>query len=82
MGSDPELLWLRCRPAAVAPILPLGWEVPYAAGAVLEREEAKNGKEEGREGRWMDGKKKGRMESRKEGCADPLVSKYSPMFLE
>ena len=28
-GSDPMLLWLRCRPAAVAPIQPPAWEPPY-----------------------------------------------------
>ena len=26
------LLWLWCRPAAAAPIRPLAWEPPYAAG--------------------------------------------------
>ena len=28
----PMLLWLWCRPAAAAPIRPLAWELPYAAG--------------------------------------------------
>ena len=32
-GSDPELLWIWCRPAATAPIRPLAWESPYAVGA-------------------------------------------------
>ena len=35
-GSDPALLWLWCRPVATAPIQPLAWEPPYAAGAALE----------------------------------------------
>ena len=35
-GLDPMLLWLWCRPAAVAPIQPLAWEPPYAAGAALQ----------------------------------------------
>ena len=35
-GLDPEVLWLGCRPAAVALIRPLGWEPPYAAGAAIE----------------------------------------------
>ena len=35
-GSDPELLWLWCRPAAVAPIRPPAWEPPYAAGVALK----------------------------------------------
>ena len=29
-GSDLALLWLLCRPAAVALIGPLAWEPPYA----------------------------------------------------
>ena len=37
--SDPELLWLWCRPTAVAPIRPLAQEPPYAAGAALEKTE-------------------------------------------
>ena len=36
-GSDPELLWLWCRLAAVAPIQPLAWEPPYAKGTALEK---------------------------------------------
>ena len=36
-GSDPALLWLWCRPAATAPIGPLAGELPYAAGAALEK---------------------------------------------
>ena len=35
-GSDPEMLWLRCRPVVVAPIQPLAWEPPYAEGAALK----------------------------------------------
>ena len=31
-GLDPPLLWLWCRQAASAPIGPLAWEPPYAAG--------------------------------------------------
>ena len=37
-GSDPELLWLWCRPAAAAPIRLLAWEPPYAAGTALKRQ--------------------------------------------
>ena len=37
-GSDPELLWLWWRLAAVAPIRPLAWEPPYAEGAALKRQ--------------------------------------------
>ena len=41
-GSDPELLWLWCRPAAVAPMGPLAWEPPYAMGAALKRKKETN----------------------------------------
>ena len=34
--KDLALLWLWCRPAATALILPLSWEPPYAAGAALK----------------------------------------------
>ena len=40
-GSDPALLWLWCRLAAVAQIRPLAWELPYAAGAALKKEKEK-----------------------------------------
>ena len=36
-GSDLALLWLWCRPVAVAPIGPLAWEPPYAASVALKR---------------------------------------------
>uniref|UniRef100_A0A8W4FRM8 Uncharacterized protein n=1 Tax=Sus scrofa TaxID=9823 RepID=A0A8W4FRM8_PIG len=35
-GSDPVLLWLRCRLAAAALIQPLVWEPLYAAGVALK----------------------------------------------
>ena len=35
-GSDPVLLWLWRRPVATAPIGPLAWEPPYAAGVAQE----------------------------------------------
>ena len=35
-GSDPELLWLWRRQAAIALIRPLAWESPYAAGVAQE----------------------------------------------
>ena len=40
-GSDPALLWLWCRPAAVAPIQPIAWEPPYAIGAALKKQTKK-----------------------------------------
>ena len=36
LGLDPALLWLWHRLAATAPIRPLAWETPYAAGAAQE----------------------------------------------
>ena len=40
-GSDLVLLWLWRRPAAAAPIRPLAWEPPYAAGAALKKQQQK-----------------------------------------
>ena len=40
-GSDLELLWLWRRPAAVALIQPLAWELPYAAPAALKKKKQK-----------------------------------------
>ena len=33
------LLWLWCRPVAMALIRPLAWEPPYASGATLEKKQ-------------------------------------------
>ena len=35
LSSDPTLLWLWRRPTATAPIRPLAWEPPHAAGLAL-----------------------------------------------
>ena len=43
-GLDPAWLWLWHRPAAIAPIQPLVWELPYAAGAVLKIRQKQNKK--------------------------------------
>ena len=43
-SSDPTLLWLRRRPAVIALIGPLAWELPYASGAALKRQKNKNKK--------------------------------------
>ena len=40
-GFDPVLQWLWSRPAAVALIQPLAWELPCAEGAALKRHEKK-----------------------------------------
>ena len=36
-GSDPTLRWLWRRPVTSAPIWPLAWEPPYAAGEALKK---------------------------------------------
>ena len=41
-GSDPQLLWLWCRLAAIALDWTPAWEHPYAAGAALKRKKIKN----------------------------------------
>ena len=38
---DLALLWLWCRLVATAPIGPLAWEPPYAAGAALKQKKKK-----------------------------------------
>ena len=55
------MLWLWCRLAAAAPMRPLAWEPPYAAGEALKRQK-KKGKVRRKEGR-----KVGRLEGKKEG---------------
>ena len=45
-GSDPTLLWLWPRPAAIGPTGPLAWRPPYAERAAQEmakRQEKKKG---------------------------------------
>ena len=39
--KDLVLLWLWRRPVAPAPIRPLAWEPPYAAGAALKNKQTK-----------------------------------------
>ena len=40
-GSDLVLLWLQCRPAAVASIGLLAWEPPYAESVTLRSKKKK-----------------------------------------
>ena len=44
-GSDPALLWLWYRPAAVALIRSLAWELQCAAGVALKSQKNNNNKE-------------------------------------
>ena len=64
--KDPALLWLWCRPAAVAPIGPLAWELPYATGVTLKRQKKKGKKEGGKKGRKKERKRK--MELMEKSC--------------
>ena len=41
-GSDPMVLWLWCRLVAAAPLRPLAWEPPYAAGVAQEMAKKQN----------------------------------------
>ena len=41
---DLALLWLQCRLAALGPIGPLAWELPYAMGVALKSKEQKHPK--------------------------------------
>ena len=43
-GSDLALLWLWHRQLSTAPIPPLVWESPYAAGADLKKKKKKKEK--------------------------------------
>ena len=43
-GSNLVWLWLWHRPAAVAPIRPLAWELSYALGVALKRQKTKQNK--------------------------------------
>ena len=44
-GSDPMLLWLWRRLVATAPIRPLAWEPPDAAGAAQRNRKKRQKKE-------------------------------------
>ena len=37
-SSNPKLLWLWCRPLAIAPIWSQAWKPPYASGVPLKRQ--------------------------------------------
>ena len=58
-GSDVVLLllWLWCRPAAVAPIQPVAWGLPYATVMALKSKKSNKKKKKK--------KKKGRKKERK-----------------
>ena len=76
-GSDLAVLWLWCRPMATAPMRPLAWEPPCAAGVEKERKEGEKerrkeerkeegGEREGREGgREREGERESKQAKRK-----------------
>ena len=41
LAVNPALLWLWCRLASVAPIRPLAWKLPCAAGVALRSKKRK-----------------------------------------
>ena len=57
-GSNPVLLWLWRRSVATAPIQPLAWEPPYAAGAAQ-----RNSKETKKKKKMMRSSYRGSMET-------------------
>ena len=66
-GLDPVLLWPWHRLVATAPIRPLAWEPPYAAGVALEmakRQKKKKKKERKKERRKERKKEKERKEEK------------------
>ena len=48
-SSDPKLLWLWYRLAAVAPTQPLAWELPYALGTLKNKKQKTKKKKRERE---------------------------------
>ena len=46
-SSDPTLLWLWCRPAAIAPIQPLAWEPTYTVGVAPKKQKKKKERNSG-----------------------------------
>ena len=45
-GSDPELRWLRHRPAATAAIRALAWKLTYAVGVAQKKQKKKKKNQE------------------------------------
>ena len=42
--KDPAFLWLWCRVAAIASVQLLAWELPYAVGEALKKDQKKKKK--------------------------------------
>ena len=76
-GSDLAWPWLWRRPAAVAPIRPLTWEPPYAAGAALKKDKKKK-KEEEEKKKWDTCEGARREEPDKHKWAPSLLRKHHP----
>ena len=74
-GSDPALLWLWCRPLATAPIRPLSWEPPYAAGSGPRKSKKKkqnNNNQKNHKREWRGLQSRGR--SGQEDCIRSAMS--------
>ena len=52
-SSDPALLWLWCRPAAIALIQSLAWEPPYATGTAPKRQNNNNNNNNNNKGEFQ-----------------------------
>ena len=68
------MLWLWCRVTATAPIRPLAWESPYAAGVALKRKRKKKKKREREEsilGRY--GKIRGKIRKEENRASPSLI---------
>ena len=67
-GSDLMLLWLWCRPMAIAQIRSLAWVPPCATGAALKRQKERKierKKEKRREREREGGRREGRKKRKK-----------------
>ena len=69
-SSDQALLWLCCRQAAVTPIQPLAWELPYVAGVAPKRQKKK------KKG-VMGTVKSAKLEQDLAGAHSPALEKYA-----
>ena len=59
--KHPTLLWLWCRPAAVAPAGHVGWELLYVMGVVLKSKRKKKKEKKKRKGKKKEKKSRNRV---------------------
>ena len=77
-SSDMVLLWLWCRPAATAPIIPLAWDPPYAMGMALEDKKKKKKKKKKRERERMEGNIPCKWESKESWSSNTHIRQNRP----